>query len=93
MGVTRYIKGCDEIQVCGLAGAGHLWLLDPRAGLLEVFSLAAKEWLLRATFTGGDHVSAPPFDAILFPLGQLFPHDTPAKPETSNPPSKTRKTL
>jgi Uma2 family endonuclease len=60
------------------AGVAHLWLLDPRSKLLEAFQLAAGRWLLVATFGDDDEVRAPPFDAIAFPLGQLFPFDPPA---------------
>jgi Uma2 family endonuclease len=55
----------------------HLWLLDPRSNLLEVFQLAAGQWLLIATFSGNDDVRAPPFDASAFPLGLLWPSTPP----------------
>jgi Uma2 family endonuclease len=56
----------------------YLWLVDPRSRLLEIFQLAARQWLLVATFTGSDEVRAPPFDAVAFPLGLLWPFDPPA---------------
>ena len=59
------------------AGVPYLWLLDPRSKLLEVFQLTAGHWLLSATVGGGDEVRAVPFDAISFPLGDLWPLDQP----------------
>lgn len=55
------------------AGVQHLWLLDPRAEILETFSLAGAQWLLTGTFSGKDAVSVAPFEAIAFPLAVLWP--------------------
>ena len=63
------------------AGVGYLWLLDVEAGVLEAFALAAGQWLLLATIERGENVSVAPFDAISFPLNDLFPFDTPPSPE------------
>jgi Uma2 family endonuclease len=54
-----------------------LWLLDPRVKLLEVFHLTAGHWLLSQTFSDNEVIAAAPFDAISFPLGQLWPLDQP----------------
>lgn len=62
-------------------GVGHLWLLDPVERYLEVFALTNGSWLLAATFFSGDDVRAAPFDAIAFPLDNLFPFDAPAGDE------------
>jgi Uma2 family endonuclease len=59
----------------------HLWHLDPRLKMLEVFQLTAGHWLLMVTFCGADDVRAVPFDAISFPLDLLWPLDAPAAPE------------
>ncbi|HEX2257581.1 MAG TPA: Uma2 family endonuclease [Afifellaceae bacterium] len=64
------------------AGVSHLWLLDPRVRLLEVFALAAGNWVLLKTYQDADEVSAPPFDAIGFSLGVLWPFDTPDQAQT-----------
>ncbi len=55
------------------AGVQHLWLLDPRAEILETFSLADAQWLLTATFSAKDAVSVAPFEAVSFPLAVLWP--------------------
>ncbi|MCQ8782598.1 Uma2 family endonuclease [Mangrovibrevibacter kandeliae] len=57
------------------AGVAFLWLLDPRSEVLETFSLAGERWLLTGTFAGREDVAAPPFDAITFSLGDLWPFD------------------
>ena len=62
------------------AGIGHLWLLDPAEGVLEGFALEAGRWVLLATVERGETVTLPPFDAVPFPLDDLFPFDDPAAP-------------
>ena len=69
------------------AGVAHLWLLDPRAKLLEVFALAAENWLLVGSFRDSDDVAAPPFDSISFSLGVLWPFDEPGE---AAPPEERR---
>ncbi len=59
------------------AGVGHLWLLDLADGVLESFTLTAGQWLLTATAARGETVAAPPFDAVQFPLDDLFPFASP----------------
>jgi Uma2 family endonuclease len=55
----------------------HLWHLDPRSRVLEVFQCEGSSWLATNTFTGSEEISAPPFDAITFSLGLLWPFDPP----------------
>lgn len=62
------------------AGVGHLWLLDPTDGVLEVFALTGGQWLLLGTVQRGEEVALPPFDAVPFPLDDLFAYDDPAAP-------------
>lgn len=59
------------------AGISFLWLLDLADGVLESFALTAGQWLLTATVGRGETVAAPPFDAVPFPLDDLFPFDPP----------------
>ncbi|WP_026381572.1 Uma2 family endonuclease [Afifella pfennigii] len=65
-------------RIYARAGIAHLWLLDPRLKLLETFALTGGNWTLLGDFSGEDAVSAPPFDAITFSLGVLWPLDAPA---------------
>ena len=67
-----YDRGIKR-NIYARAGVQHLWLLDPRAEILETFSLAGDHWLLTGTFSGKDAVSAAPFEAIAFPLAVLWP--------------------
>ncbi len=67
------------------AGVNHLWLLDPWNGVLEGFALTGGHWLLLGTVARGETVTLPPFDAVSFPLDDLFPFDDPAAP----PPAET----
>ena len=56
-------------------GVGWLWLVDPDARSLEVFTLRDGAWTEIGTLTGNDDVRMPPFDAISFPLAALWPDD------------------
>jgi Uma2 family endonuclease len=67
-------------SIYGEAGIGHLWLLDPAAGVLEGFARADGRWVLLATVQRGETVALAPFDAVPFPLDDLFPFDDPAAP-------------
>lgn len=81
----QYDKG-GKRRIYATYGVRHLWHLDPRAKTLEVFVLQDQNWLLTHTFVGQDDVCAPPFEAITFSLGLLWPFDPPA-PTTSVPQS------
>ena len=65
------------------AGVEHLWLLDPAERQMEAFSLNGRRWLLLSTIQIGELVRVPPFDAIAFPLSDLFPFDEPSTPSSS----------
>lgn len=67
------------------AGIGHLWLLDPSEGVLEAFALTDGRWLLLGTVQRGETVGLTPFDAVPFPLDDLFPFDDPAVPPVPSP--------
>lgn len=72
-------------RIYGEAGVDLLWLLDPAAGVLEGFALTDGRWLLLDTVLRGETVAIPPFDAVPFPLDDLFPFADPAAtalPET-----------
>lgn len=78
---TAKVDRGPKRRIYAEAGVGYLWLLDPVAGELEAFSLAGSHWLLQATIQRGEAVSVPPFDAVSFPLDDLFPFDTPPSTE------------
>ena len=51
----------------------HLWLVDPLDRVLEAFELRDGLWALIATAKDEEPVCVPPFDAITFSLGELWP--------------------
>ncbi len=61
----------------------HLWYVDPVLRTLEIFGRGDDCWQTLKNFGDFDDVSAPPFDAISFPLGVLWPFDKPDKEKTS----------
>lgn len=65
-------------RIYGQAGVSHLWLLDPVEGELEAFALDGGKWLLLETIQRGEEVRVAPFDAIGFPIDDLFPFDSPS---------------
>lgn len=65
-------------QIYAAAGVKHCWLVDPRPKLLEAFGLSDARWVLLAALRDEDVVCVPPFDAISFPLSDLWPYDMPA---------------
>ena len=68
----------DKMRIYAAYGVKFLWLLDPLDFVLEAYRLHEKSWLLVQTFSDQESVSAPPFDAISFPLGQLWPLASPS---------------
>lgn len=77
---ARLDRGAKRRVYAG-AGVKHLWLLDPAAGELEAFGLAGTQWLLLSTIQRGESVGVPPFEAVPFPLDDLFPFDSPPQAE------------
>lgn len=64
-------------RIYAAVDVGHLWLLDPTGGELEAFERAGHQWLLLATIQRGEEVRVAPFEALSFPIDDLFPFDTP----------------
>jgi Uma2 family endonuclease len=65
----------DRMRTYAACNIGHLWLIEPKDRLLEVFQRQDSIWLRTHSFADTEIVSAPPFDAISFSLGQLWPFD------------------
>ncbi len=70
---TRRFDLTEKRDRYGSAGVGHLWLVDPQARTLEVFGLRDGAWVLTAAFQDGDQLCAAPFEALRFPLSDLWP--------------------
>jgi Uma2 family endonuclease len=76
-GSTERRDRTSKRRIYARAGVPHLWFVDPRQQLLEVFELNSGQWLLVGTWNSDDEVRAPPFDAISFSLADLWPLDKP----------------
>lgn len=72
---TERFDRVEKRQIYARVGVKFLWLLDPRRKFLECYSLVAGKWLLTKTLNGDEIVSAPPFEAVSFSLGLLWPFD------------------
>lgn len=79
----KYDKG-DKRRIYAHYQVEHLWHVDPRAKMLEVFRRQDMDWLLTHTFVDDEDVAAPPFDAISFSLGLLWPFDPPTSPSATS---------
>ncbi len=53
-------------------GVAYAWVVDPLAHTLEAFELRQGFWVLIATLADDAPVRVPPFDAIEFPLSDLW---------------------
>ncbi len=80
---TRRLDLGPKRRIYGEAGVSFLWFLDPDARALDAFALTGGQWLLLGTAVSGEAVSLAPFDAVSFPLDDLFPF---ADPAASAPP-------
>jgi Uma2 family endonuclease len=67
-----YDRG-DKRKIYAEAGVKHLWLVDPRIQILEIFALSAGRWMLVRTCAGDDEMRLEPFDAIEIRLGRIWP--------------------
>ena len=70
---TRAMDQGRKRDIYAREGVAYLWFVDPDARTLEAFELRESHWVLLKTLTENDPVSVPPFDAISFSLGDLWP--------------------
>ncbi len=73
---TRKLDLGSKRTVYAREGVGYLWLVDPDTRSLEAFKLRGAEWVLIDTLFEDAPVSLPPFEAISFNLGDLWPPRT-----------------
>jgi Uma2 family endonuclease len=53
-------------------GVGYLWLMDPVAMNMDVFTLGGGQWVLSGSFAENDKVRAAPFQEVEIDLGDLW---------------------
>ena len=70
---TGQLDRVDKLPIYAEFGVSHAWLVDPEMQTLEVFALDHGRWRLECAFKSNDDVCAPPFQAISFSLGGLWP--------------------
>ena len=73
---TRKLDLGGKSAVYARAGVGYLWFVDPIARSLEAKVLRGGKWVAIATLHDDATVSLPPFEAISFSLGDLWPPPT-----------------
>ena len=71
--LTRQFDQGEKRAVYARENVSHLWFVDPDVRTLEAFELRGDVWVLLATLVGDAPVSLPPFEAISFPLSDLWP--------------------
>ncbi len=73
---TRKFDLGDKSAVYARAGVGYIWFVDPIARSLEANVLRGGKWVESAMLYDDATVSLPPFEAISFNLGDLWPPPT-----------------
>ena len=82
---TRRLDLTAKRDICAREGVSYLWFVDPGARTLEAFRLGDDDqWVLIASLSDNDPVSVPPFDAITFELGDLWPSTFSGKADADN---------
>jgi Uma2 family endonuclease len=61
---TKSLDRKEKLPIYAREGVRHVWLVDPRARVLEVFRLEGADYSLLATHSGDVHVRAEPFHAV-----------------------------
>jgi Uma2 family endonuclease len=69
---TAKIDRIEKMPVYARYTVAYLWLLDPLARTLEVFTLQDGHWLVWGLYQDNAEVSAPPFQEITLSLADLW---------------------
>ncbi len=77
---TRKIDLGPKSAIYARERVKHMWMVDPDARSLETFRLRSGHWRRLAKLTGNQEVSQPPFEAVSFPLLDLWGLPTPVVP-------------
>jgi len=79
---TERVDRSRKMRIYAREGVAHLWLLDPLIHTLEVLRLERDRWLVLATHSEADVVSAAPLEAIEIDLRTLWPDSPGSSPTT-----------
>ena len=61
-----------KMRIYRREGVGHVWLLDPRSKVLEIWRLEGRRWREVDTWEGDLRVRAEPFEAVELDLARLW---------------------
>jgi Uma2 family endonuclease len=81
---TMVVDRVEKMPAYARHGVRHLWLIDPIARTLEVFTLEGGRWVVLGTHHGSATVRAEPFDAIDLELEALW-RDVDEGPQRGSP--------
>ena len=70
---TRKLDLEGKRPIYAREGVRRLWFVDPAARTLEAFTLEGGAWTPAGAAREDEPVSLPPFEAVAFPLGALWP--------------------
>jgi Uma2 family endonuclease len=69
---TARVDRADKMPLYAEYGVRFLWLIDPAPRALEAFLLSEGRWMLEHVYKDDDEARAAPFDALSFPLADLW---------------------
>ncbi|MCA9626820.1 MAG: Uma2 family endonuclease [Myxococcales bacterium] len=69
---TAVLDRRRKLPIYAHEGVGHVWLVDPKAQLLEIFRLDGETYRAVACYAEDENIRAEPFDAIELELGALW---------------------
>jgi Uma2 family endonuclease len=69
---TESLDRGRKMRIYRREGVRHVWLLDPRVSMLEVWRLDDRRWREVDTWEGDVRVRAEPFESVEIDLGRLW---------------------
>lgn len=69
---TEKLDRARKMGVYAREGVKHLWLVDPRLQMLEVYRLEKERWSHLGAYLGDTPVRAEPFEALELKLSLLW---------------------
>ncbi|WIG93512.1 Uma2 family endonuclease [Myxococcus sp. SDU36] len=69
---TEAMDRSRKMTIYAREGVNHLWLVDPRIQLLEIYRREGERWQRLGAYTGDATVHAEPFEAQKLNLGSLW---------------------